>query len=1025
MTPVILSDLSIKRPVLATVMSIMVGLIGAISYRDLTVREYPNIDPPVVGISTDYTGANAEIVESQVTQVLEDSIAGIEGIDFTSSVSRPESSQITVTFRLTRDANEAANDVRDRVSRVRGLLPDETDDPVIRRVEADAQPIMYLAVGSDKRSELEITDYADRYIKDRIQTLPGVAQALILGERRYAMRIWLDPMRLAAFNLTVQDVESALRSQNVEIPAGRIESANREFTVQAQTDLKTPAEFDQLIVRAKDGYLVRLKDIGYSELGAENDRIRARLDGKTLVGLGIVKQATANPLDVSRAVRDQIEQMNRTLPDGMRMTVAYDSSVFIEKSIENVFHAIGEAIALVVLIIFLFLRSFRAVLIPVVTIPVALIGTFAIMLGLGFTINTLTLLGIVLAVGLVVDDAIVVLENIHRHIEDGMPRLQAAFQGSREIGFAIIAMTLTLASVYAPIGFTSGTTGRLFTEFAWTVAGAVLVSGFVALTLSPMMCSRLLRHEPRHNMLYNLFERGIDGMVEGYRRLLTFALRLRFLVLLVGLGVAGGGYFLFQGLNSELAPVEDRGAIIGFGIAPEGATIDYTDRYGQQMAGVFAKVPEMEKIFSVAGYPEVTQAIAFLDLIDWDERERTQMAIGRDLLPQLLGIPGILAFPLNPPSLGQRPGKKPVQFVIRSTLPYRELEKVVAAFLAEVRKNPNLTNVDSDLKLNKPQIDIDVDRDKVADMGIEVGTIGRTLETMLGGRQVTRFKKDGEQYDVIVKLADVHRRNPSDLMRVFVRADNGDMVPLSNIVNISESVSAKSLNHFDQLRSATIDANLAPGYTLGQALNFMNATAEKVLPGTVLTAYSGESREFMESTTSMVMMFALALAFIYLLLAAQFESFVDPFIIMLTVPLSITGALFALQQTGQTFNIYSQVGLVTLIGLITKHGILIVEFANQIQAKGTRRMQAVIESAVLRLRPILMTTGAMVLGSLPLAMASGAGAEGRRSIGWVVVGGLLVGTFFTLFVIPAVYTLIARRHHHLDDAPETEVEGVA
>ena len=1014
----IISDLSIRRPVLATVMSLLVILVGAVSYGDLTVREYPDIDPPVVNVETKYTGASSDIVETQVTQVLEESIAGIEGIDFMSSISRPEKSQITVTFRLDRDSNEAANDVRDRVSRVRGLLASEVDDPIIQRVEADAQPIIYLALGSDRHNVMELTDHADRYIKDRLQTLPGVAHAMIMGERRYAMRIWLDPVRLAAFKLTAQDVEAALRTQNVEIPAGRIESAQREFTVRAMTDLRTAEEFSRLIVRATDGYLVRLADVGRAELGVENTRMIARFKGENLIGLGVVKQATANPLDVSRAVRQELTEMGGQLPEGMRISIAYDSSVFIDESIKNVFRAIGEAIALVALIIFLFLRSFRAVLIPLVTIPVALVGTCAIMLAVGFSVNTLTLLGMVLAVGLVVDDAIVVLENVHRHIEAGMPRLRAAFEGSREIGFAIVAMTLTLVSVYAPIGFMSGTTGRLFTEFAWTVAGAVLVSGFVALTLSPMMCSKLLRQKARHNFLFNFFEWGLRGMVAGYRIVLTVALRARFLVVAVGLAVAGTGFFVFQNLNSELAPIEDRGAVMAIGIAPEGATIDYTDRYARQIEALLQTVPEMEKTFATSGFPEVTQAIGILDLIAWEDRDRTQMDITRDLFPHMLGIPGVLAFPLDIPSLGQRPGKKPVQFAIRTTLPYRELEQIVNRFLPEIRKNPNLRNVDTDLKLNKPQLEVFIDREKAADLNIGVETVGRTLETMLGGRNVTRFKRAGEQYDVIVKLADMDRRNPDDLERVFVRTGNGDMVALSNILRIEETVTPKALNHFDRLRSATVDANLAPGYTLGQALAFVEDTAQDILPGTVLTDYAGESREFKESTTNMALMFGLALTFIYLLLAAQFESFVDPFVILMTVPLSLTGALLALHLNGHTLNIYSEVGIVTLIGLITKHGILLVEFANQLQQRGMDVRSAAIEAAVLRLRPILMTTGAMVLGSVPLAYATGAGAESRQAIGWVIVGGLLVGTFFTLFVIPAVYTLVVSSKRTLVAIPE-------
>jgi multidrug efflux pump len=1006
---VTLPELSIKRPVFATVLSLALVLIGLVSYQRLGVREYPAIDPPVVTVQTSYPGASAAIVETQVTKVLEDTLSGIEGIDFITSISRQESSQITVRFKLSRDADYAAADVRDRVGRVRGRLPDEIEEPIIQKVEADAQPILHLAFFSDRHSELEITDYADRYVKDQLQTLPGVAEVRLFGERQYSMRIWLDPERLAAYSLTPQDIEAALRRQNVEVPSGRVESMQREFTVLSETDLRTPQQFNDLIVKEANGYLVRLADVGQAELGPLDERLVVRFNGKPAIALGVIKQATANPLEVAEAVQAVLPSITASLPEGMQVRMANDKSVFIAESIKNVYETIGEAILLVVFIIFLFLRSIRATLIPLVTIPVSLIGAFALMYAFGFSINTLTLLALVLAIGLVVDDAIVMLENIYRHVEEGMAPVKAALLGSREISFAIVAMTITLAAVYAPIGFMTGVTGRLFTEFAWTLAGAVIVSGFVALTLSPMMCSKLLKHQSHHNLIYRMIERVLDGVTAGYRALLKGALAVRPLVLLLGLAVAASSYFLFITLKSELAPVEDQGNIVAVFRGPEGATIDYTDTYAKKLEEIALTVPEADRVFVVSGNPTVSQGRIILRLTPWSERKRTQQEIGRSITPQMSAVPGVVAFPSNPPPLGQGIRDKPINVVIQTSRPYDELQKMVDAILEKARDYPGLVDVDSDLKLNSPQLDIAVDREKAAATGVEIDTLGRTLETLLGGRQVTRFKHEGEQYDVVVKIADIDRQNPEDLRRIYVRVRDNAMVPLSNLISIKETVAPKELNHFNQLRAATITAQLAPGYSLSEGLNFLEQAAKEVLPSTARIDYAGQSREFKEASASMYLTFLLALAFIYLVLAAQFESFTDPFIIMLTVPLSITGALLALWWSGGTLNIYSQVGLVTLIGLITKHGILIVEFSNQLRAKGQPMREAVIESAVLRLRPILMTTGAMVLGAVPLALATGAGAESRQDIGWVVVGGLLVGTLFTLFVIPVVYTYVSKR----------------
>jgi multidrug efflux pump len=1003
-----LSELCIRRPVFATVLSLVVILIGVVSFSRLTVREYPNIDRPVVLVETIWRGASAQVLESQVTRVLEESIAGIEGIDYIRSITRQERSLVVVQFQLTRNQDTAAADVRDRVGRVRGRLPDEIDEPIISKSEADAQPIMYLAFSSDRHSQLEITDFADRVVKDRLQSITGVAEARIFGERRYAMRIWLDAARLAAYNMTPQDVENALRSQNVEVPAGRIESRDVEFTVLSETDLRLPDQFGAIIVRDVSGYPVRIRDLGRVELGPVDERVAVRFKSKSAVSLGIVKQAVANPLDISRNVREELPHIREVLPDGMQVEVAYDTSVFIQASINSVYRTIGEAVLLVVIVVFLFLRNVRATLIPIVTIPASLMGGFAIMYALGFSVNTLTLLAMVLAIGLVVDDAIVVLENIYRHIEEGMKPMAAAFQGIREIGFAVIAMTLTLAAVYAPIGFMSGTTGRLFTEFAWALAGSVVISGFVALTLSPMMCSRLLKHQERHGFLYNLVERFLIGLTNGYRSVLAIVLRTRIVVIVVGVAVAASSYFIFKTIKPELSPVEDRGTIVATFIGPEGATINFMDRYARQMEGILKEIPEAQAYFVVSGRPTLSQGISFTRLAHWDDRDRKQQVIVEELKPKMAQLAGVRAFPNNPPSLGQNAGSKPVWIAIQASVPPAEMSRLVEAILLEAEKSPALANIETRLKLNVPEIKVAVNRDKASNVGAQVETIGRTLETMLGGRQVTRFKQNGKQYDVIVQIGDVDRTNPDDLSKIYVRGSTGQMIQLSNLVDIRESVAPRELIRMGQIAAADINANVGSGYSQGEALDALEAAARKILPASAQIDYLGESREYKQASGDIYFTFVLALLFIYLVLSAQFESFIDPLIIMLTVPLSMTGALLALKMGGGTMNIYSQVGLVTLVGLITKHGILIVEFSNQLQEQGRSRVDAVIEASALRLRPILMTTAAMVLGALPLATAVGAGAESRNQIGLVIVGGLLLGTFLTLFVVPTAYTMLAR-----------------
>jgi multidrug efflux pump len=1020
----ILSEISIRRPVFATVMSLMIVLLGIVSFSKLAVREYPRIDEPVVTVNTRLLGASAEVIESQVTKPLEDSIAGIDGIDILTSISRAEQSQITARFKLSKDPDSAAADVRDRVSRIRQRLPAAIDEPVIAKVEADAFPVIWIAFTSDRLSPLEVTDVINRIVKPRLQTIPGVADVSINGDRKFAMRIWLDPDRLAALKVTTQDVEDALRRQNLEVPAGRIESRQREFNVTSRTDLNTEAQFGEIALRSANGFTVRLKDVARIEQAPASERSVVRLNGQPAVSAGIIRNATANPLNISAGVREAMPKIQADLPAGLTFMIANDNSVFIDRSIKAVYRTTAEAVVLVALVVFVFLRTLRASIIPLVTIPVSLIGVFSIMAASGFTINTLTLLSLVLAIGLVVDDSIVVLENVFRHIEEGLTPLKAALKGAKEVGFAVVAMTLTLAAVFAPLAFTPGRTGRLFVEFALTLAGAVIVSGFVALTLTPMMCSKLLRHEPNPSWFDRGMERVLVAITRGYEVALRWILGQRWIVLLVMVACGGGSAWLYSTARSELAPMEDRGVILTSVNSPDGSTLEYTARYLRAIERITSDYKEFDRTFVVAGNPTVAQGSVILRAVPWEEREKSTLQIARELAPRVSGLPGVNAFPITPPSLGQGFRERPINFVIVTSDSYENLSRVAQAMVAEMAKNPGLVAPDVDLRLNKPELFLEVDRERAADAGVSVEQVARMVETMLGGRAVTRYKRDADQYDVLVQTTPSGRTTPEDIERLFVRARGDAMVPLSSLVKIRESVSPRELNHFNQRRSVTITANLAPGYALGEGLDFMEQAAARVLKSGYATELNGVSREFRASSGALVVVFVLALLFIFLVLAAQFESFVDPFIIMLSVPLSMVGALGAMHLTGGTLNVYSQIGLVTLVGLITKHGILIVEFANQMRQQGLDVRQATIEGASLRLRPILMTTGAMVLGAIPLALSTGAGAESRQQIGWVIVGGMSFGTLLTIFVVPTVYTLFARQRvpGEIEVPPDVEPE---
>ena len=1029
-----LAEISIRRPVLATVLSLLIVLIGAVSFNRLTVREYPKLDEPVVTVSVRYPGASAEVIESQVTKPLEDSIAGIDAVDVITSVSRADQAQITVKFRLVKDADAAAAEVRDRTSRVRNRLPQAIEEPVISKVEADAFPVIQLAFSSDSMTPLQINDVVNRIVKPRLQTVTGVADVRIFGERKYAMRVWLDTDKLAALRLTTQDVEDAIRRNNVELPAGRIESQQREFSVTSQTNLSRPGEFGDIVIRSVNGFSVKLRDVARVQEGAADERTAVRLNGRPAVAVGVIRQATANPLDLSKGVREIIPKLKAELPPDLLVEIANDNSLFIDRSVKNVYRTIFEAVALVALVIFVFLRTLRASLIPIITIPVSLVGTFALMALAGFTINTLTLLALVLAIGLVVDDAIVMLENIFRHIEEGMDPFSASIRGAREIGFAVVTMTATLVAVYAPLAFTPGRTGRLFAEFALALAGAVVVSGFVALTLTPMMCSQWLKHNPKPNRFDRGMERVLTWISERYGaalrwvvtarydgpasrqlgggKVLSFVTQARWLVVGVMLACAGAIAWVWPTMKQELSPLEDRGVILANVNAPDGATLEFTNRYAQALETMGRPYPEFDRIFASIGNPTVAQASVIYRTVEWEKRSRSTIELARELAPQFNALPGVTAFPITPPSLGQGFRERPLNFVIQTSDSYENLNLVVQQMLDEIAKNPGIVSPDVDLRLNKPELRIEVERDKAADLGVSVEVVAKAIETLLGGRIVTRYKRDAEQYDVIVQIQPSGRSTPEDIDRIYVRGQkNGvdSMIPLSSLIKVRESVSPRELNHFGQRRSVSITASLSPDYSLGAALAFMNETSARILKSGYSTELNGTSREFRNSQGALAIVFVLALVFIFLVLAAQFESFVDPLVIMLSVPLSMIGALLALKWSGGSLNVYSQIGLITLVGLITKHGILIVEFTNQLRGQGMAMIDALVRASSQRLRPILMTTGAMVLGALPLAFADGAGAESRQQIGWVIVGGMSLGTLLTIFVVPTMYTLFARR----------------
>lgn len=1008
-----LSVTSIHRPVLASVMSLTIILFGIISFIRLPVREYPDIDPPIVSVVSLYRGASSSVVETEITDPLEEQFATLEGVKTMTSSSREEGSVITIEFELGRDVNEAANDVRDRVSRIRGVLPQEIEDPIISKVDANAQPIFWLALYSESHNELELTDVADRVLKEKIQRLAGVGSVFIGGERRYAMRVWLDPLRMAAHGLTAQDIEQAILRENAEIPGGRIEGSLREFAVRTRGELSKPEEFGAIIVSQNGNDIVRLREVADINIGAEDERTAARYNGEPAVGLGIVKQSKASTIDVAKEIHAVLDELKELLPAGMKLDVAYDSSTFINESISEVQETLLIAIGLVILIVLAFLKSFRATIIPSLAIPVSIIGALTVVYFAGFTINILTLLGFVLAIGLVVDDTIVMLENIYRHMEMGKSKWQAAIDGSKEVGFAIVATTISLVAVFIPLAFLTGTVGRLFNEFGVAVAVAVMISGFVALTLTPMVCSKILR--PLHHTSKSWASRSFDAFFESlnrnYEKMLRGVLRHRVLTIAGGFILIALSVGLFILIPSELAPIEDRSVGFGIVIAPEGATLEYTDKYVREIENRLLALPERRALFTATGLGfegpgSVTNSFMFLALKPQSERDKSQQEIVQELFPQLISIPGVLAFIINPPSIGAEFTSSPVDYVLQGD-DYDKLNEGVGIMMAEASQLGYLINLDSDLRLNKPQLDIHIDRERASGLGVSVMDIGSTLETFLGGRQVTNFKRGAKQYDVILQTKPELRSTPDAIQNLYIRGKDG-LIQLANVVKVEKTVAPKELNHYNRIRSAKITASLAPGVTLGKALEDLDNIAQTKLPAGIQTDYAGQSLEYRTSSSSLYFLFLLAILFIFLVLSAQFESFVHPFTILFTVPFAVFGALLFLFIFGETLNIYSQIGLIMLIGLVTKNAILIVEFSNQLQARGNSLMDAVVEAATIRLRPILMTSFTTIFGILPIAIGLGAGGESRRPLGLVVVGGLFFATFLALIFVPVIYTLLAR-----------------
>lgn len=1020
----LLSDVSIKRPVFASVLSILLIAFGVIAFDRLTLREYPNIDPPVVSIRTSYPGAAASVIETRITKVLEDRISGIEGIRYIESASENGASNITVQFDVGHDMDSAANDIRDRVASAARNLPIEADPPEIQKVSSDEDVILWFNFAGENMTMPELSDYAQRYLVDRFSVIDGVARVRIGGEQRYAMRVWLDRRQLAARNLTVNDVEASLRAENIELPAGSIESDDRQFTVRMARSYRSPDEFSQMVLhQGDDGHLVRLGDVARVEKGTVEDRNLFRGNGVTQVGIGIVKQSTANTIDVARGAKIERDRINAGLPEGMKLEDSFDSSVFIERAISEVYTTLFLALVMVVLVIYLFLGSARAVIVPAVAVPVSIIATFTVLAVLGFSVNMLTLLALVLAIGLVVDDAIVVLENIVRHMEEkGKTPLMAAFDGTREVGFAVVATTLVLIAIFVPIIFLKGDIGRLFSEFAITMAAAVAFSSVIALSLSPMLASKILRKKDQKNLLVNKIDKGVSCLRHYYMKSMRVCLLHSKLFVLGFFILIAATIGLTQLIPSEYAPREDRGTFFIMVNGPEGASYSYMEEYMTEIERRIMGYVESDEITrlmvraprSWGGVENFNTGFVTAVLNDWSKR-RDAFEIMDEIRAQLVDLPGVTATPVMRQGFRSQT-QKPVQFVIGGGS-YQELAEWRDILLEKIEENnPGLLGLDWDYKETRPQIEVLIDAHRAADLGVSVNTVGRTLETMLGSRRVTTFIEEGEEYDVILQGERDEQRTTASLQNMYVRSERtGELIPLANLVNLQEVADASRLNRYNRIRSLTIEANLADGFPLSDALDYLNQLVDEHLPEHVVVDYKGLSRDFQNAGSSVMFMFMLGILITFLVLAAQFESYIHPFVIMLTVPLAVAGGMLGLYLTGSTFNLYSQIGLIMLIGLAAKNGILIVEFANQLRDRGIQFDEALEQATAARLRPILMTGLTTIAGAIPLVISSGAGAETRFVIGIVVMFGVFAATVFTLFVVPVAYSLIARKTGSLND----------
>ncbi len=1015
----ILSDLSIKRPVICLVVSLIIILVGSIAFSDLPVREYPSTDSPVISVGAGYRGASAEVVEAKVTEMLEKEVATIDGIKLIRSFSSEGNSRISIEFLLSRDIDEAANDVRDRVSRAVGRLPQEVENVQVSKTDADSDPILSLSFNSDRYNRLELTEMVDRIAIQRIQTVPGVGAVELQGQR-YAMRLWVNSDKLAAYNLTVTDVRNALRQQNVDLPSGRIESLAREFPVRLQGAMSDPLAYENLVLATRGNYQVKFSDVGRVELGREDYRRETEYNGRPTVGVSVVRQAQSNLLDVANSVKAMLPSIQADLPEGVQINIANDTSVFVARSVNEVYKTLWEALGLVVLMIFLFLRDWRATVIPLIAIPVSIIGTFAMMNVMGFSINVLTLLALVLAVGLVVDDAIVMLENIYRRIEEGEQPIPAAIHGARQVAFAIIATTFTLVAVFLPVAFQKGQTGRLFYEFGITLAVSVAISGFVALTLTPMLCSRLLKVKivnghAKHGWFYEKTEPFFVGLNNVFERMLRTSLRIKWLVLGATLAFTVTGFFLYSKLQREITPLEDRGVFNVSFSGPIGATPEYVRVYSSQMDRMIREIPEVERTFHNSGFG--TFASISVALKSWEERTRTtQEIIGeiRSKFAQQITGGQANATPVRPfgggGGGGGRGGGGGIQMVLLGSN-FDELQRVGQEIVAATRQGTMISNPRVNPSPTKPQLNVRIDRDRAADLRVPIADIGTALETMLGGSRTTTFQRGNQQYDVLVQVEDIDRGTPNDLSRIYVKSQTGQLIQLSNLVTYDESTVPENFPHFNRMRSVTVFGQISTGSTIGDAVTYMESIARPLLPPGVAFAWDGEAREFAESGSDTYILFGLALLFTFLILAAQFESWVHPITIFTGVAIALAGGIMVLYCTrfwgpAMTDNIFSRFGLIMLIGLVAKNGILIVEFANQLQIEGRNAFDAAVESTTVRFRPIIMTSIATILGAVPIAFASGPGSETRNPMGIVVVGGLAISTCLTLFVVPIFYILV-------------------